>query len=234
MRFPIYLAVAAFGVLTLAGCDFGPGMDKVNGPVVVQAGKPAAKASTVNGSITVEPKAQASHVSTVNGGIHIGQDASFAKATTVNGSISIGERAHGEKATTVNGDIDLLAGAELTGGAITVSGKVGLATGSHVGGGITNVNGSITLDHAKVAGGIQTVEGDVTIGSGSIVSGGIHVRKSTGISVSLPADKPRIVIMAGASVEGTLQFDHAVDLLVAPGAKIGPVVGATPQPYKGQ
>ena len=63
--------------------------------------------------------------------------------------------------------------------------------------------------------------------------GGLHVDKSGGFWAHTSRN-PRIVIGAGAVVEGALVFDRQVDLFVAPDAKIGKVTGATVQPYTGK
>lgn len=215
MRIAMPLSTLALGLLLVAGCDAGNGLDKVNGSVDVQAGSHVGNASTVNGSID------------------IGHDATVASAETVNGGIDLGPHAHANSLETVNGGIQIESSAEVAHGATSVNGSLELASGSHVGGRLENVNGTISLDHANVDGGIETVTGDVTIGSGSIVRTGLHVQKPHGFFVH-STRKPRIVIASGATVEGTLQFDREVDLLVASDAKIGKVVGATPQPYSGK
>ena len=116
--------------------------------------------------------------------------------------------------------------------ATTVNGSVELSSGSHVGGRLENVNGGITLDHANVDGGIDTTNGDVTIGSGSIVHAGLHVEETRNAPFfAAPARCRASFIASGAVVDGTLQFDRDVDLLVASDAKIGKVVGATTQPH---
>ncbi|HTA64348.1 MAG TPA: hypothetical protein VK753_02480 [Xanthomonadaceae bacterium] len=215
MRIVLPLTAIAMSLIFVAGCDAGNGLDKVNGSVDVQAGAHVGNASTVNGSID------------------IGHDATVASAETVNGEIDLGPHAHANSLETVNGGIQIESTAEVAHAATTVNGSMDLSSGSHVGGRLENVNGAITLDHANVDGGIDTTNGDVTIGSGSIVHAGVHVEKPHGLFVHVTR-KPRIVIASGAVVDGTLQFDRDVDLLVASDAKIGNVVGATPQPYSGK
>lgn len=212
MRIAFHLTTIVLGMLFIAGCDAGGGLDKVNGSVNVQAGTHAGDASTVNGSI------------------EIGHDATVEGVETVNGAIDLGPHAHARSLVTVNGGIQIEAAAEVAKTATTVNGSLSLEAGSHVGGKLENVNGSIKLDHANVDGGIETVNGDVTIGSGSTVRNGLRVSKPHGLWVH-SSRKPRVVIASGAVVEGTLQFDREVDLMVAPDAKIGNVVGAKAQPY---
>jgi len=216
MRTVLPLTVIALGLLLFAGCaEGGNGLDKVNGSVDVQAGAHVGNASTVNGSID------------------IGHDATLAGAETVNGGIDLGPHAHANSLETVNGGIQIESAADVAHTATTVNGELQLSAGSHVGGKLANVNGAISLEHASVDGGIETTNGDVTIGAGSIVHGGLHVQKQTGFW-SHTSRRPRIVIGPDAVVDGTLVFDRAVDLLVAPSAKIGKVTGATAQPYTGQ
>ncbi len=207
----------AFGLLFVAGCvEGGNGLDKVNGSVHVAAGQHVGGTSTVNGSIDID------------------HDAVVAGAETVNGGIALGAHAHANSLETVNGGIQLDPGAEVVHAATSVNGDLRLANGSRVGGKLSNVNGQITLDHAGVGGGIETTNGDVTIGTGSTVSGGLHVEKPGMSFWGHNPRKPKIVIGPNAVVDGPLQFDREVDLLVAPSAKIGPVSGARPQPYTGQ
>jgi len=211
MRIAIHLTSIAAGLMFIAGCDAGSGLDKVNGSVHVEAGTHAGNASTVNGSIDID------------------HDATVADAETVNGAINLGAHAKAGTLETVNGAIELEAAADVAKTATTVNGSLILA-GSHVGGKLENVNGTIKLDHANVDGGIETVNGDITIGTGSTVRMGLHVVKPRGLWIHTTR-KPRIVIASGAVVEGTLQFDREVDLMVASDAKIGNVVGAKAQPY---
>jgi DUF4097 and DUF4098 domain-containing protein YvlB len=215
MRTAFPLTVIALALLVV-GCDAdGNGLDKINGSVVVPAGAHVDSASTVNGSIDI------GHDATVNG------------AETVNGAIDLGPHAHANSLETVNGGIQIEASADVARTATSVNGALQLEAGSHVVGKLENVNGEITLDHANVDGGIETTNGDVTIGAGSTVRGGLHVDKPSGFFTHV-GRKPRIVIASGAVVDGPLQFDREVDLLVATDAKIGKVIGATAQPYAGK
>ena len=218
MRSVFLSASIAFGLFTVSGCvEGGNGLDKVNGSVSVAAGQ------------------HVGDTSTVNGGIEIDHDAVIASAETVNGGIELGPHARANSLETVNGGIQIQIGAEVVHAASSVNGSLELASGSHVGGKLGNVNGKIMLDHASVDGGIETTNGDVTVGAGSTVHGGLHMQKPGGVIwVSHNRRKPKIVIGPTAVVDGPLQFDREVDLLVAPSAKIGPVTGAKPQPYTGQ
>lgn len=218
MRTALPFTGMTIGLLFLVGCtEGGNGLDKVNGSVSVAAGQHVGDTSTVNGNIEID------------------HDAVVAGAETVNGGINLGPHAHANSLETVNGGIQIQIGAEVVHAASSVNGSLELASGSHVGGKLGNVNGKIILDHASVDGGIETSNGDVTVGAGSTVHGGLHVEKPGGVIwVSHNRRKPKIVIGPGAVVDGPLQFDREVDLLVAPSAKIGPVTGAKPQPYSGQ
>lgn len=218
MRTALPFTGVTIGLLFLAGCtEGGNGLDKVNGSVSVAAGQHVGDTSTVNGNIEID------------------HDAVVAGAETVNGGINLGSHARANSLETVNGSIQIQIGAEVVHAASSVNGSLELASGSHVGGKLGNVNGKTILDHASVDGGIETSNGDVTVGAGSTVHGGLHVEKPGGVIwVSHNHRKPKIVIGPTAIVDGPLQFDREVDLLVAPSAKIGPVTGAKPQPYSGQ
>ena len=205
----------AMALVSISGCDAGNGLDKVNGSVTVPAGAHANEAHTVNGAIAV------------------GHDAVVGAVHTVNGAINLQAKAHAQSLKTVNGSVRIDAGASVACEVVTVNGGIQMAAGSTVDGRIVNVNGAISLDHATVGGGIETVNGDVTIGSGAIVRGGLTVRRPQGLFGGANR-APRIVIAADATVQGTLRFDRPVDLQVAPGAKIGPIVGATASAASGK
>lgn len=217
MRSVFLSASIAFGLFSVSGCvEGGNGLDKVNGSVSVAAGQHVGDASTVNG------------------GIEIDHDAVVAAAETVNGGIDLGPHARANSLETVNGGILIQTGAQVMHAASSVNGSLELASGSHVGGKLGNINGVIHLDHAIVDGGIETTNGDVTIGAGSTVHGGLHVEKPGSSFWNHDQRKPKIVIGPDAVVDGPLQFDREVDLLVAPSAKISAVTGAKAQPYTGQ
>jgi cytoskeletal protein CcmA (bactofilin family) len=192
-------------------------MNRMIGALVLLIASSAALASDyskVNGSIDVAADQKIGEVSTVNGSITIGDRATVTSVETVNGRVTLGAHA---KATTLN----------------TVNGKLILGSGSDVSGRISNVNGDIHLDAAHVGGGIGTVNGDITVGANSRVEGGIHIPKASGGWFNWNSGTPRIVIAAGAVVQGTLKFEREVKLYVSERATIGPVEGATAIKFSG-
>ncbi len=191
--------------------------DKVNGSIRIDAGETAGDLSTVNGSIRVGDKATVDDVDTVNGSISLGDDVTVGEVDNVNGSISLGER------TRAAGGID------------SVNGSITLEKGADVRGEVSNVNGRIRLVEAHVGGGIVTSTGDIEVGPNSRVENGIRVEKSNNWSLFRfgKEDKPRIVIGAGAVVQGTLKFEREVELFVSDKAKIGAVQGATAVTFSG-
>jgi len=193
----------------------------VNGSVDVPAGTSVSDASTVNGSVSLEAHARAD------------------KATTVNGSIHLASGAQAGAAKTVNGDITLENDAKVSGNATTVNGALSLAAGSAVNGALTNVNGRIEIDGAHVGDGIVTVNGNIRITGNAVVDGGIKVEKSNGngffgIHFGSSNHMPRIVIDAGASVNGPLTFERPVKLYISDQAKVaGPISGANAVRFAG-
>ncbi|HNR23466.1 MAG TPA: hypothetical protein PKL49_10630 [Steroidobacteraceae bacterium] len=206
---------ALLPALACAGCLQGDGNERINGPVNVAAGQPAADASTVNGSIKVAPGAAVLAAGTVNGSISLGEGASASQLGTVNGSIALGEQAR------VAGDVS------------TVNGDIKLARGADVTGSLRNVNGLFTIDAAHVGGDIKTVAGNIHVGTDSRIDGGIRIEHSTGMTVTIGEKIPVIVIAPGAVVAGPLKFDREVKLYVSDRATIGEVIGATPVMFSG-
>ncbi len=189
--------------------------------------------SAVNGSIHVAAGTPAGAVATVNGSIRADDNAIQTTARTVTGGIAIGAHASAESLTTVNGTVILQTGANVSGGITVVNGGVTLADGAKVAGPVTNVSGAISLSSATVSDGIITVNGDITILGTSHVEGGIWVKRPSGVFFHVSDAIPRIVIGPGAIVDGTLRFDHKVELYVSDKASIGPVTGATPVKFSG-
>ncbi len=200
----------------------------------------AACVNGVNGSVDVPAGSSVSVASTVNGSVHLETHAKADTASTVNGSIDLDDGAQAGTAHTVNGDITLEKGAKVSGNAATVNGALNLATGSAVNGALTNVNGRIEIDGAHIGNGIATVNGDIHIAGNAVVDGGIKVGKANGNSFfgihfgSNHHRIPRIVIDAGASVNGPLTFERPVNLYISDQAKVaGPISGANAVKFTG-
>lgn len=200
--------------------------------------------SGVNGSVDVPTGARVSDASTVNGSVRLETNAKADKATTVNGSIHLASGAQVGAAHTVNGDITLERDATVSGDAVTVNGALRLAPGSAVNGALTNVNGRIEIDDAHIGHGIATVNGDIHITGNAVVDGGIKVETSNGngqgngffgIHFSSNSNRvPRIVIDAGASVNGPLTFERPVKLYISDKANVaGPISGANAVKFAG-
>lgn len=212
----LFAAVAV--IFSLSGCDVsnnGNDSTKINGSVNVPVGKPPGAVATVNGSI------------------HIDDDAAITSATTVNGSVQLGDHGTATSLKSVNGAITVGSGARVSGSIASVNGELTLDDGADVSGSLSNVNGKITLTSAQVGGGIKTVNGSMTITGASRVQGGILVQKPAGEMMQSNHDVPRIVIGAGATVQGELRFERTVQLYVSDKATIGTVTGTTPLPFTG-
>jgi DUF4097 and DUF4098 domain-containing protein YvlB len=188
--------------------------------------------SKVMGSISVSAGEHAGNLGTVNGSIDVGDNAVVGHARTVNGSIRLGERATASELETVNGSVKLHQGARVTGSIRTVNGSLSLDQDADVGERLGNVNGSIHVRGAHVGGDIDTVTGSIELGPDARVDGGIHVHKDNS-SDSSSHEPPRIVILPGSTVKGTLRFERPVQLFVSDRATIGAVEGATPVKFSG-
>ncbi len=187
--------------------------------------------SKVNGGISAEAGSQYRDLDTVNGGIRVGERAQVRDVETVNGGITVASHASARNLSTVNGGIRADQQVTVAGDVETVNGSVFFDRGSQVDGSIETVNGSIGLVATRLGKGIETVNGDITVGVGSHVGGGIRINKPS-FSLSMrPARKPRVVIGPNAVVDGPLEFQREVVLYVHTSARIGPVTGATAQPF---
>jgi DUF4097 and DUF4098 domain-containing protein YvlB len=221
MNFPtrcILTLVYAWSAVAFGATAAAADISKVLGSVRLEAGQTAEDVVTVNGSVTIEASARAEDVETVNG------------------SITIEDRAFVESAETVNGNVTIGAGSEVQGDVGTVNGDITLRSGVRVGGAVANVNGDMRLEGATVGKGLETVNADMHIGAGSRVAGGLHVERNNhgeGWFDKMRKDErnPRITVERGAVVEGPLRFDREVDLYVADGVTLPPVVGVEPKRY---
>ena len=204
----------------------------------------AACVNGVNGSVDVPTGSSVTDASTVNGSVHLETRAKADTATSVNGSIDLAGGAQAGTANTVNGDITLGKDAKVSGDASTVNGALSLAAGSAVDGALSNVNGRIEIDDAHIGHGIATVNGDIHIAGNAVVDGGITVGKANGsgkgnsffgFHFDINGHRvPRIVIDAGATVNGPLTFERTVKLFISDQAKVaGPIHGANAMKFAG-
>jgi hypothetical protein len=220
------LWLALLTCLPLAAPAAGNDISKVNGSVRVSAGETAGDVETVNGSVTIEDGVTAENIETVNGSINIGRNSVVRAIETVNGGVSLADGARASRVETVNGTLRLAESAQVSGDVTAVNGAASLDKGADIAGKLSNVNGKMTLSGGHVGRGLHTVNGDITLGPGSRVEGGILVEKPSFNLFRSSRRKPRIIIGPDAVVEGTLKFEHEVDLFVSDRAKIGEVQGA--------
>jgi DUF4097 and DUF4098 domain-containing protein YvlB len=188
----------------------------------------------VNEPVSIDPNQDAGHVWTVNGSIDIGSHATVAEVSTVNGRIDIGSEVQAASLNTVNGSILVGEGTHVAGDSTSVNGSMTLRRAVDVSGRISSVNGGIRLIAAHVGRGIQTVNGDIEVGSGSRVEGGILVKEPNSWRWSFESKLPIVVVAPGATVTGTLEFQHKVRLYVSDRATIGHIEGAQPIMYSGE
>jgi len=210
------LALAGTLLGPIAACDLGDESptSKVLGSINVAAGEHTGNVHTVNGSIRIGENAVVGRAHTVNGGITVDRHATTAAVNTVNGSV------HLDESVRVSGDVH------------TVNGGLTLENGADVSGSLENVNGHIRVGAAHVAGGIDSVNGGMELGPDARIDGGIHIGKESGISIGAETI-PRVVVLAGTVVGGTLTFERPVELYVSDKATIGPVQGATAVKFSG-
>jgi hypothetical protein len=227
------LLLAALTCLPLASLAGSGDVSKVNSSIRIEAGEHTGNVSTVNGSIHIEDGATAENVGTVNGSIEVGRNAAVERLKTVNGGIDVGAGTKATEIQTVNGMLKLAENVEVNGNVTAVNAGVSLDKGASVTGKLSNVNGRMTLIGARVGDGIKTVTGDIDIRAGSRVQGGILVEKPSFRWVNRNRP-PRIVIGPDAVVEGTLEFEHEVVLLVSDRARIGEVKGAEVVRFSGE
>jgi hypothetical protein len=210
------LVLAGTLLALLAACDLGDesATSRVLGSIHVAAGEHTGDVRTVNGSIRIGANAVVGRAHTVNGGITVDSHATTAGLHTVNGSVHLDESAR------VSGDVH------------TVNGGLTLENGADVSGNLQNVNGHIRIAAAHVGGGIDSVNGGMDLGPNARIDGGIHIEKHSGISIGVET-VPRVVVLAGTVVGGTLTFERPVELYVSDKATIGPVQGATAVKFSG-
>jgi DUF4097 and DUF4098 domain-containing protein YvlB len=203
------LAVIAWATGPVAAGSDGRNITSINGSVEATDGQTYDTLSTVNGALRVGDKVTANEAKTVNGALVIGSDSNVGEASTVNGALRIGD------------------GTTITREASTVNGSLSLGKRTHVGGDASTVSGGILLDGAEVGGSLGTRNGDIRLKDGAHVHGGIHIKKQNDSGWNWGGkDEPLEVEICGTcAVDGELRFDRPVVLTVAPGAKIGKVIG---------
>lgn len=183
--------------------------------------------SSINDNIRVNEGERVGNVSNVNGDVRLKQGAKAESVTAVNGTIKMGQNAEAGALKVVNGDVELGERVTVNGRTESVNGDVLAEEGCVLNGDVATVTGDISLNAVRVSGGLVTVVGNITVGANSVVCGGVWVKKPNPPSHPV-SHKPRIEIGPGSVVEGSLRFDHEVELYVSQSAKIGPVSGATP------
>ncbi len=182
--------------------------------------------TSVNGQVEAAPGETYETLSTVNGQVRVGRGVTAKEAKTVNGQILIEEDVKLGNASTVNGQLRIGAGSVISHEASTVNGGVKLAKRVRVGGDVSTVSGGIELDGAEVGGSLTTRNGDIELSDGAHVRGNINVKKKNDSGWSWNKDEPiEVRICATCVVDGELRFERPVDLYVAPGARIGKVIG---------
>lgn len=189
--------------------------------------------SRINRSIAIEDGARAGGLETVNGAIRVGENAVVGEVETVNGGVKLGRGTHAASVETVNGGVMLHEDTTVSGDVEAVNGGIYLSRNAEVVGDLGNVNGEIELHAARVGGEIETTSGDILVLEGSRIARGIHVEEPKGVFHGTQNRDPRVVIGAGAVVEGELVFDRKVELHVHASAKVGTIRGATAQRYDG-
>jgi DUF4097 and DUF4098 domain-containing protein YvlB len=227
-------ALALLACLPLLASAGGNDISKVNGTIQIDAGQQAGDVETVNGSIRVESGASIEDASTVNGSITLGDRVTAAKLDTVNGTIRLGDGVKARSMETVNGSLRVGTDSRIEHEVSAVNGSIDLAKNAEVGGKLSTVNGRMDLDAAHVVGRLETVNGNITVGADSRVDDGILVQKPNFSMLHWQHKVPKIIIGPNATVQGTLKFEHEVELYVSDTAKVGRIEGATPIKFSGE
>lgn len=221
--------VACVPLLSSANDD----ISKVNGTVHIDAGQHAGDINTVNGTVKIDADASIGSANTVNGSIHVGDRGTATKLQTVNGSIKLGTEVKARSLETVNGTLVVGDGSRIADAISAVNGAIVLENDSDVGGKLATVNGRMELNNAHVAGRLETVNGEILVGAGSRIDNGILVKKPDYTLFNNIRKKPKIVIGPNATVQGTMEFQHEVELYVSDKAKVGRIEGATAIKFSG-
>lgn len=212
------------GALTLlvlvAGC----------GPASVEDGfvDPSKDLASLNGGVRVGNDAHVGDLQSVNGSIRVGDNSQVGDVSNVNGSTRLnpGARAHGIQS--VNGSITA-DGVAVEGEVRSVNGGIRLNDGTSVGGNVRSVNGTMRLTATTVVGDVITYNGDIELYDGTRVQGDIRVDDSWDIDLGdlkINVSRPTIILHAGVTVEGKLEFKRDVHLWVHEDVEIGEVSGA--------
>jgi DUF4097 and DUF4098 domain-containing protein YvlB len=194
-------------VIEVKSGDHGHGHDvsKIFGGIEISEGSTANHVDSVNGSIILRDKSTADRVETVNGSIRIYDDVSVHSVETVNGSIRAGRNFKvDDEVTTVNGGIELQAGTVVRD---TVS----------------TVNGTIRLKETEVHRDVQTVNGDIRLIDGSVVKGDV-IFESNGSFFHRDTGKPRLVVDANSTIEGSIHLYRKVRLEIDDNAVVGEII----------
>lgn len=216
------LVLLALGV---AGC----------GPASVPDGfdDPGKSLSSINGGVSVGTDARVGDLQSVNGGIRVGSGSEVGDVSNVNGSTRLASGAVADSIQSVNGSVTI-ENVRVKTDLRTVNGGVRVSDDSTIGGDVWTINGSIRLTDTLVEGDVFTSGGDIALYEGTTVQGDLRVKKSVDIDlgkVQINTSQPRIVVHAGARVEGVMNFGRDTELWVHESVQLGEVSGATAQRF---
>lgn len=198
-----------------------------------QASEAPESINRINGSIEFSESDRAgTELKTVNGGVRVQSGGEAGEISTVNGPIRVSGAAAAQAAQTVNGTITVGPDATVRGTVQAVNGGITLDAGSTVDGDVATINGLIRIDGATVNGSIRTVNGNVLIREGSVIRGDITFSEAGGENGWLPrlfgfgngAQRSRLDIGAGVTVEGDIHLHREVDLHINENARTGEIV----------
>ncbi len=200
------IALAAFALLFLAGCNAG-----VNRSFRVANGE------------TVD-----SGFNSVNGTIRIGKDAEVKGSShTVNGGISVDDGSRVRDLATVNGSIRLAGKVTVDGDLESVNGGVRCGSGTTVDGDVTTVNGDVDLEGTVIDGSVETINGEVTLRAGSRVKRDVVIERNRGSGDRRPLE---IRVLEGSVIEGDVIVKSAkrkVKVVLSGGSEVqGEIDGA--------
>jgi cytoskeletal protein CcmA (bactofilin family) len=222
-------AILTAGVLlVLAGCDAS-----LNQDIEIAAGAERGNgAMTINGNVRVGRDAVAdASLRTVNGSIRVAEGAQVGDCATVNGVVEIGSDTRTGDLETVNGDLRIGTGARVGGNIKLVNGNIEVLDGTEIDGSVGTVNGRIVLHGTSVGGSVSNVMGGMLITGGSHVRGDLRVKGAEDDPHAVP---PEIIIGPDTVIDGELDFERPVKLLIHDSASVGEIRGAEAVRYRGQ
>lgn len=224
------LPALAADLVPAAGEDIDTGSRSVRVPAGLQVGD----IDTGSGGVHLAAGASCGVIDSGSGSVHLGDEVRSGPIDTGSGGVRVGQRVIVDGAIdTGSGRVSIGAGSVVRGEIDTGSGEVELQ-GAIVERGIDTGSGHVRLVDSEVRRDLVTRSGEITLEGASVVAGDLVVRKSSCWGWCWSSDRPaRVVIGAGARVDGEIRIEHESELWVHRDARIGRVSGAEVRRFDG-